>query len=257
MMHTPPAPRLRRTLATSVAVVALVAASWTGAAGQEEPELTWAPLVTPPPVVEPFVTTPQELADGFALGSADAPVTVEVWEDFQCPYCQLFALEVKPALVSRYVESGEARLVFRNLAFLGQESHWAAVAAALAAEQNRFWPLHDYLFTNFLGRESGSFHLDRLLEMGERAGLDMDEFRTGLALGAARERWAEIDAEARAAAVVQGIASTPTVVVNGVVLDSPDVASVSAAIDAVLAGEDPEAAPSGEVEGPPAPNAGE
>ena len=88
----------------------------------------------------------------------------------------------------------ESRLVFRNLAFLGDESHWAAVAASLAADQNKFWELHDYLFTNFQGSESGGYHIDRLLEMGEAVGLDMDQFRDGLKLENARERWAEIEA---------------------------------------------------------------
>ena len=77
------------------------------------------------------------------------------------------------------METGDVRLVFRNLAFLGDESHWAAVAASLAADQNMFWPFHDYLFANFQGNESGGFHIDRLLEMGEAVGLDMDAVPRG------------------------------------------------------------------------------
>ena len=108
--------------------------------------------------------------------------------------------------------------VFRNLAFLGDESHWAAVASSLAADQNMFWPFHDYLFANFQGNESGAFRIDRLLEMGEAVGLDMDEFKAGLTLDNARERFAEIEAEARAEAYAQGINATPTVTVDGVPL---------------------------------------
>lgn len=222
------------TIAALLSATLLALSAPSAVAAQEEPELTWAPLVTPPPVVEPFKTTPQELADGFALGAADAPVTVEVWEDFQCPFCQRFTFEIEPAIVEQYVESGDVRLVFRNLAFLGDESHWAAVASSLAADQNRFWPFHDYLFSNFLAKDAGSFSLDRLLEMGERSGLDMDAFRQGLTLDAARERFALIDAEAREDAVAMGINATPTVVVNGVPLSSPDFATVAAAIDVAL-----------------------
>ncbi len=154
--------------------------------GDEVPELTWAPLVTPPPVVAPSVVSPAELADGYALGSPDAPVTVEVWEDFQCPFCQRFTLEVEPLLVERYVQDGDVRLVFRNLPFLGDESHWAAVAASLAADQDKFWPFHDYLFANLRGENRGSYSLDRFLEIGEAVGLDMDAFRRGLSLDNAR-----------------------------------------------------------------------
>jgi protein-disulfide isomerase len=160
---------------------------------------------------------------------------VEIWEDFQCPFCQRFTYEVEPSIVEQYVQTGDVRLVFRNLAFLGDESHWAAVASSLAADQNLFWPFHDYLFANFQGNESGGFHIDRLLEMGEAAGLDMDEFKRGLVLESARERFAVIQSEANAEAYAKGIGATPTVVVNGTPLQAPDFASVADAIDIELA----------------------
>jgi protein-disulfide isomerase len=221
----------------SVLLATLLAAlAWSTVAAQDqEPELTWAPLTTPPPIAAPPIVSPTDQADGFALGAPDAPVVVEVWEDFQCPYCQRFTYEVEPAIVEQYVDSGEVRLVFRNLAFLGDESHWAAVAASLAADQNMFWPFKDYLFANFRGNESGGFHIDRLLEMGEAVGLDMEQFREGLALDNARERFAQIEATARADAYALGINATPTVVVNGVPLESPDFQTVADAIDIELA----------------------
>jgi len=169
------------------------------------------------------------------MGDPDAPVVVEVWEDFQCPYCHRFTYEVEPLIVEQYVKPGDARLVFRNLAFLGDESQWAAVAANLAADQNKFWIFHDYLFANYDGENNGAFHLDRLLQMGEAAGLDMAAFKAGLVLDKARERFARIQAETSADAFAQGINATPTVVVNGMRLESPDFASVSDAIDIELA----------------------
>ncbi|MEX1297020.1 MAG: thioredoxin domain-containing protein [Candidatus Limnocylindrales bacterium] len=214
----------------------LVAASWSTVAAQERDDgLEWAPLVTPPPIVTPPFMSPTDQVDGYAMGDPDAPVVIEVWEDFQCPYCQRFTYEIEPVIVERYVETGEVRLVFRHLAFLGDESHWAAVASSLAADQDMFWPFRDYLFANFRGNESGGFHLDRLLEIGEAVGLDMDRFREGLRLENARERWAEIEAVSRAEAVAQGINATPTVVVNGVPLGSPDFATISDAVDIELA----------------------
>lgn len=222
----------------SLLLATLLAVFWSSAvAAQEsrEPELTWAPLTTPPPLVEPPFWSPTDQVDGFSMGATDASVVVEVWEDFQCPYCQRFTYEIEPLIVEQYVKTGDVRLVFRNLAFLGDESHWAAVAASLAADQNLFWPFRDYLFANFRGNESGAFHLDRLLEMGELVGLDMDRFREGLTLEKARERFAELHAEAMAEAYTKGINATPTVVVNGVPLQAPDFASVADAIDIELA----------------------
>jgi protein-disulfide isomerase len=215
----------------------LMAASWSAVSAQssDDTELTWAPLVTPPPVLQPPIWSPTDEVDGFSMGSADAPVVVEVWEDFQCPFCQRFTFEIEPSIVEQYVESGDVRLVFRNLAFLGNESHWAAVAGSLAADQNMFWPFHDYLFANYQGKESGGFHIDRLVEMGEAAGLDMDTFKEGLALENARQRFAEIEAEARRDAGLAGINATPTVTINGVPLQAPDFASIADAIDIELA----------------------
>ena len=226
-----------RSTASLLLSTLLLATSWSAVVAQdsEEPELTWAPLVTPPPVTTPAILSPTDAVDGYSMGDPDAPVVVEVWEDFQCPFCQRFTYEVEPAIVEQYVATGDARLVFRNLAFLGEESRWAAVAARLAADQNKFWSFHDYLFANLRGENVGSYHLDRLLQMGEAAGLDMDKFRGGLVLDRARESFAELEAEARTDASSLGINSTPTVVVNGVPLQAPDFATISDAIDIELA----------------------
>jgi protein-disulfide isomerase len=231
--------RPRRSLAATAALLIttmLIALSWSAVAAQEgeDPELTWAPLVTPPPLQDPPVWSPVELADGFAMGIPDAPVTVEVWEDFQCPFCQRFTFEVEPAIVEQYVEAGDVRLVFRNLAFLGDESHWAAVASSLAADQNKFWPYHDLLFANLRGENVGSYNLERLQEIGQAVDLDMDTFRAGLTLDKARERFGEIQAESRRDAGALGISATPTVTVNGVPLQAPDFATVAAAVDVAL-----------------------
>jgi len=217
----------------------VLAAAGTPAAAQDaaEPELTWAPLVTLPPLAPPPVRTPTEFADGFALGHPDAAVTVEIWEDFQCPFCQRFTYLVKPDIVEAYVQTGDVRLIFRNLAFLGDESHWAAVAASLAAEQDLFWPYHDYLFANLRGENVGSYDLERLLAIGEAVGLDMIAFRQGLTLDNARSRFAAIQAEAMAGANALGINSTPTVTVDGTAVASSDLETVSAAIEAALKAE--------------------
>jgi protein-disulfide isomerase len=191
-------------------------------------------LVTPPPVASPSAFTPTDLADGHALGAEDAPVTVEVWADYQCPYCALFTQQVEPQLIAQYVETGQVRLVFRDLAFLGEESRWAAVAARLAEEQDAFWPYHDYLFANQLGENVGSYAIPRLQEIATRVGLDRSAFDAGLRLEAARETFDAIRTGFEADASRLGIRSTPTVVVDGTVVTGNDLAAIRAAIDAAL-----------------------
>ena len=90
-----------------------------------------------------------ELLEGeyAARGSVDAPVTVVVFSDFQCPYCKRLEglLEAEPMLKP----GGEARLVFRHMPLAQHD--WAmkaAEAAACAGFQNAraFWAMHDALF---------------------------------------------------------------------------------------------------------------
>jgi protein-disulfide isomerase len=240
MTHVAHPARGRATLTAAVSLLlaslfAVAGASAAAAQETPEPELTWAPLVTLPPIVAPSVLSPAELGNGYTLGDPEAPVAIEVWEDFQCPFCQRFALQVKPVIVEQFVESGMASLTFRNLAFLGDESHWAAVAADLAAEQDLFWPFHDYLFANLLGENVGSYDLDRLLAMGEAAGLDMDVFRAGLVLDQARERFSRIEADARQDAGALGISSTPSLVLDGQKLEFQSFEEAIAAIEAAVA----------------------
>src|SRR5262245_6659339 len=50
------------------------------------------------------------VADGRTMGSADAPVTIEIWSDFQCPACGMLARALEPRLIADYVVPGTVRL---------------------------------------------------------------------------------------------------------------------------------------------------
>lgn len=82
---------------------------------------------------------------GNVLGRPDAPVEIELWADFQCPACRAFALGPGRQLEETLIAQGRAKLAWRNFAFLGPESLWAAEAAACAGEQGQFWAYHDTL----------------------------------------------------------------------------------------------------------------
>jgi protein-disulfide isomerase len=83
-----------------------------------------------------FAGIPQR---GNVLGSPHAPLTLVEYADLQCPYCGAFARETLPALVSEYVRSGQVRLVFRGMAFVGPESLTALRAVVAAGRQDRLW----------------------------------------------------------------------------------------------------------------------
>ncbi len=56
------------------------------------------------------------------IGRANAPVTMAVWDDFQCPYCQKFKLETLPEIVKNYVDTGKVKIVFMDFPFQGEDS---------------------------------------------------------------------------------------------------------------------------------------
>jgi protein-disulfide isomerase len=166
--------------------------------------------------VTPPVTIPAGLADGRSLGKADAPVTLDVWADFQCPFCGQLTRTVEPQIIANLVAAGTVRLVAHDFVFLGaghdpDESTDAAVAARCADKQSRFWDYYEMLFWNQAAENSGGFSRDRLLGMANRLGLDPGTFLTCLT---DQSLVAAVAAET-AAGRASGVASTPTAFING------------------------------------------
>lgn len=157
-----------------------------------------------------------DLRDGAALGAADAPVTMNVWSDFQCPVCATYAQSVEPVLVSRYVSSGVLRIEHKSIAILGpggsdDESVLSAAAAHAAEQQDMFWQYHDWLFANQDGENRGGFRRDRLVAIAEAAGLDVPAFEAALDDPATRDAVLATTQEGRG----KGIDSTPTLEIDG------------------------------------------
>jgi protein-disulfide isomerase len=168
----------------------------------------------------PALVMPDELADPAdprALGAASAPVTVQVWFDFQCPYCASFEAETLPLFIDRYVRTGVARLVLRDDALIDAsatgESHRTAVAARCAADQGRFWSYASFLFANQTGENQGGFSPARLRAIADAAGLDGPPFEACIG-GGFPAKLAAVVRETEAASA-SGINQVPTVVVNG------------------------------------------
>ena len=130
---------------------------------------------TPTPSPEPTFAM-----SGASVGVASAPVTIEVWADFQCPFCGVFTHGIEPTLLREYAANGSAVVRFRDFAFLGQESIDAAVAARCADRRGRFWRYHDLLFASQQGENQGAFGRQNLVQLAAFAGLDQQAFGTCL-----------------------------------------------------------------------------
>jgi protein-disulfide isomerase len=174
-------------------------------------------------------------ANGRTLGDPQAPVVVEVFEDFQCPSCKRFTEVIEPVILQTYVATGKVHYVFMQYPFIGNESLQAAKSALCAADQDRFWDYKQVLFANQTGENVGSFLDNRLVAFAGSLGLNEGDFRTCLQ---SDRHNATITAEFQRGNEL-GARGTPAVFVNGEYVAPgfvPSVEQLSAAIDAALAG---------------------
>ncbi len=115
-------------------------------------------------------------ANAPTLGSPDAPVAIVEFADFQCPFCGKFHKTTAQDIITQYVKTGKAKLVYRDFAFLGEESNWASQAARCAGDQGKFWQYHDYLYEHQKGENKGAFNKDNLKGFALALGLDQNGF---------------------------------------------------------------------------------
>jgi protein-disulfide isomerase len=97
------------------------------------------------------------------------------------------------------------------LAFLGDESIWAAEASECANDQGKFWEYHDLLFQSQNGENQGAFNKDNLKGFAAKLGLDTAKFNECLDSG---KYTAQVQSDSDAGSQL-GVRSTPTFVVNG------------------------------------------
>ena len=181
----------------------------------------------PTPVLEPRTSN-----GDYVLGREDAPVTMEMFGDFQCPVCGEFARTSEPALVSQYVDTGKVRFVWRDFAWIGDESYLSAQAARCAGQQGHFWDYHDYLFAHQRGENLGTFSQANLLTFAATLGLDSVSFGKCMNSGAEPKA---VQASIRYA-VSLGIDVTPAFVINGELhIGAPPASRLNAFVDSYLA----------------------
>jgi protein-disulfide isomerase len=144
-------------------------------------------------------------------GDANAPVTLIEFSDFQCPYCGRFATGAARHIDDEYVNSGKVRFGYWHVAFLGEESQWAAEASECAADQDKFWEYHDKLFDSQNGENQGAFSKDNLKKFAADMKLDTAAFNACLDSG----KYTKMVQDRTAMANQLGVNSTPAFIVNG------------------------------------------
>src|SRR3954469_2922953 len=137
-------------------------------------------------------------------GPVEAPVTVVEYGDFECPYCG----RAEPAVRELLSDFGDVQYVWRHLPLtdVHPRAQGAAEAAEAAAEQGKFWEMHDLLLDH-----QAALRPDDLARYAKEAGLDVERFEEDLRTHAGAARIEEgVDS-----AALSGVSGTPTFFING------------------------------------------
>jgi protein-disulfide isomerase len=173
------------------------------------------------------------------MGDTNAKVTLVMYEDFQCPFCGAISglqtdseaisylkngdpkwTPFMPEILTNYVNTGKVLFVYRDFAFLGDESTKASEAARCAEDQNKFWEYHDYLYAHQKGENQGNFSNANLKMFAKTLGLDQSSFDKCLD----SDQYAQAIADSNKEGANAGISSTPKgfILLNGKVVSTID-----------------------------------
>jgi protein-disulfide isomerase len=184
---------------------------------------------------------PANTVDGtvIAVGSADAPVTVDLYEDFQCPNCKAFE-EASGSTLARLVADGTVQARYHGMAFLDTSANdsystralnAAAVVVATAGPE-AFETFHDLLFANQPAEGGSGLTDDQLVQYAVQAGADAGSVEADIS-DLTYGDWVK---SATDRASQDGVTGTPTVFVNGQELADLSADGLSAAVTTARAG---------------------
>jgi protein-disulfide isomerase len=186
-----------------------------------------------------IVITPEAInapINGTSMGDPNAPVKVDVYEDFRCSACKFYSQNIEPLIIQNYVDLGKVLYSYHTFIVIDSfdnsgASDQAANAALCAADQGHFWEYHNTLFANQITEDASLFSNERLVTMAQNVNLDMTAFN-------------QCFQEKRFSSTIQadiskgqslGITGTPSVFVDGTLVS--DINKLTTAIDTALAGK--------------------
>jgi len=167
------------------------------------------------------------------LGDEDAPIVIEEFSDYQCPFCAKFFKNTMGQLEEEYVETGKVRIVYKDypLSF-HKNAAPAAVAAYCAGEQKNYWGMHDALFLNLDMWSGASDPNPVFVNIAKALKLNTKKFSTCLASG----DYDDLISQNQAEGVQKGVTGTPAFFVNGQkIVGAQPFSAFKAIIDAELA----------------------
>lgn len=165
------------------------------------------------------------------VGDPNAPVTLIEFADYKCPACKRWTEDVFPLVKEQFVDTGLAVIYFVNYPFLAPDSTLAALASETIYAQNNdyFWRFHELMNTHQGDKKETWATKDFLVDLVKEniPEANLDQFVEDLDNLKYIEQ-VKIDQEI---AIQNGVIHTPTVVLNGVMLEDNTYEAIKAAID--------------------------
>ena len=120
---------------------------------------------------------PVESMPAPVAGNPDAGVTVMVFEDYSCPHCREFVLDVYPKVASNYVDPGKVRYEHHDFP-IPVDSNWSwAAGSAARSVQDQTDDEAFYEYSHALFENQNQYSYDRIASLAEGAGADPDRTR--------------------------------------------------------------------------------
>lgn len=149
---------------------------------------------------------------GYVKGSANAPVEMTEFADYQCPFCQTFATLQMPTIEESLIKTGRLRWRYRDFPLKQHPfARVAAHSAACADEQGKYWQQHDRIYQGQAEWSASGNAAPFFRKYAQATGLDLGRYDACMRAGKYAGR---IQADYNSG-VELGVSSTPTLLVNG------------------------------------------
>ncbi len=177
--------------------------------------------------------------DGFQVGKPSAKVTLEVWEDFQCPACKNFEA-LNAAQLASWAAEGTVKIEYHPVAILDRMSSTNystralnAAAAVINADPTAFVKFHTLLYNNQPEENGTGLPDSQLIDYAVQAGVQRSAVESAITsqkyLGWTQKVSDEFSS-------VKHFTGTPTLVVNGKVVSDYAPDKIKAAVEAAQKG---------------------
>ncbi len=201
------------TILTAIAVIAVLGvAAMEYFAAPSSDQQAGPPATSPAaPAADAAKAAPVEIgADEFIMGDATAPVTIVEYASLTCPHCANFHLNILPELKKSYIDTGKARLVYRD--FPLDRLALSGSMMARCAGRERYFGFIDTMYRKQASWKASKDQLKALARIGLLGGISQTDFDACMQNKAVEDQVMKMRLDAQNDFTIE---STPSFIING------------------------------------------